>query len=90
MKTEALSFVALSNSKAVLAISMGVEVCIYTIAKNGGWFSIVPDFKFKMEEEVTNIDIVDSSILYLSARGISTFDLEKRRKVAKGLVFKGS
>ncbi len=39
---------------------------------------------------MTNIDIVDTLILYLSSRGISTYDLEKRKKVAKGLVFKGT
>lgn len=50
----------------------------------------MPDFKFRLEDEVTNIDIVDTLILYLSSRGISTYDLEKRKKVAKGLVFKGT
>lgn len=50
----------------------------------------MPDFKFRLEDEVTNIDIVDTLMLYLSSRGISTYDLEKRKKVAKGLVFKGS
>ena len=36
------------------------------------------------------MDMIDTKLLYMSAKGISTFDVEERNKIAKGLVFKGS
>lgn len=59
----------------MLVVSVGPEVSVYSVVKNGEWLSVVPDFKFKVEEEVTKIDVVDSCVLYLSSRGISTYDL---------------
>ena len=36
------------------------------------------------------MDLVDASILYLSQKGIGSFNLETRTKIANNLVFKGA
>ena len=85
-----MSYMALSNSKSILAISVGPVVTIYNFIKNGEWFSVAPDLKFVAEKEVIKIDVVETSLLYLTSRGILTYDVDRRKKVARGLVFSGS
>lgn len=90
VNSEQISCIALSNSKAVLAIAVDCVITIYTIVKNQEIFSIIPDFKFKEEEKILNIDLIDTSLLFESGRGISTYDVERRKKIARGLIFKAS
>lgn len=66
---------ALSNSKRLLVISTGKIVTIYTINKNGDNLRLIPDFQFFDEEVITNLDVVDTALLYLSAKGLAVFNV---------------
>ena len=66
---------ALSNSKRLLVISTGKIVTIYTINKNGDNLCLIPDFQFFDEEVITNLDVVDTALLYLSAKGLAVFNV---------------
>lgn len=66
---------ALSNSKRLLVISTGKKVTIYTINKNGDNLCLIPDFQFSDEEIITNVDVVDTALLYLSAKGLAVFNV---------------
>lgn len=66
-----------------------ITVFVIDKKEDNGFFFVQPDFKFESEEDIIEIDLLGDSLIYISQRGISSYNLEKRNTISKNLLFKG-